>query len=58
MLFVGSLFALVGVLVAVLVPTTVVVDGRLTNVFAHGIGFGFGVVLAVGTVAIDWRETV
>lgn len=54
-LFAGSLFALVGILVYGLVPTTVVVDGRLTNVFAHGAGFGFGVLLALVTVALDGR---
>lgn len=48
-LFVGSLFALVAVLVYGLFPTTLVVDGRLTNVFAHAVGFVLGVALALGS---------
>jgi hypothetical protein len=52
-LFAGSLFALVGILVYGLVPTSVVVNGRLTNVFAHAVGFAFGVVLALATAALD-----
>lgn len=52
-LFVASLVALVAVLVYGLFPTTLVVDGRLTNVFAHGVGFLFGAALATGTALLE-----
>jgi hypothetical protein len=52
-LFVTSLFTLVAVLVYGLFPTTLVVDGRLTNVFAHGVGFVFGASLAAGSALLN-----
>ncbi|SEO87658.1 hypothetical protein SAMN04487948_106112 [Halogranum amylolyticum] len=52
-LFVASLVALIAVLVYGLFPTTLVVEGRLTNVFAHAVGFLFGASLAAGSALLD-----
>ena len=56
-LFVASLVALVAVLVYGLFPTTLVVDGRLTNVFAHGVGFLFGASLAGGSALVERSQS-
>lgn len=55
LVFVGTLF-LIAWLVAHLFPADVVDDGRVTNIYAHAIGFGYGFVIS-GWGYRYWRTT-